>query len=141
MHLANTRNVNVGRATFRASLEREHDDLVIVAINHTAPSLDYLLHVIKYDSTHGTCRHSKDLSITEDGNLKFRDRKIFLISERDPTKIDWKKLGAEYVIEATGKMLTMESAGKHVASGAKKVIISAPSKYAVPPLKDTWASG
>lgn len=99
-----------------------------MAINHTAPSLDYLLHVIRYDSTHGTCKHSKDLSITDDGHLQFKDRKITLFSTRDPLEIDWKSAGAEYIIEATGKMTTKETASKHIAAGAKKVIISAPSK-------------
>lgn len=136
----------VGRTAFRASLER--DDLLgllpglqlqrenklmrmlyltVVAINHTAPSLEYLLHSIKYDSTHGTCRHSSDLSI-EDDNLVFRGRKIILFSQRDPLKLDWKSTGAEYVVESTGKMCTTELAYQHVTAGAKKVVISAPAK-------------
>ena len=101
----------------------------VVAINHTAPSLSYLLHSIRYDSTHGTCAHADELSI-EDGALYFRDRRIALFSERDPTKIDWQAVGAEYIIESTGKMLTVDLAMQHVASGAKKVVISAPSKDA-----------
>lgn len=103
--------------------------LEVVAINHTAPSLDHLLHGIKYDSTHGICRHSKDLSI-EDGALFFRGRRIALFSQRDPTLIDWKSAGAEYIAECTGKMTTVESARKHIIGGAKKVVISAPSKDA-----------
>ena len=102
-----------------------------MAINHTAPSLDYLLHVIKFDSTHGTCRHAPDLSIA-DGFLVFRGRRIRLFSERNPELIDWKSAGAEYIIESTGKFTTVEGASKHVKSehGAKKVVISAPSKDA-----------
>ncbi|KAK4047685.1 hypothetical protein OIO90_006114 [Microbotryomycetes sp. JL221] len=117
----------IGRATFRASLERE--DLQVVAINHTVPALDYLLHVIRYDSTHGVCKQTQDLSIDGD-DLVYKGRRIKLFSERDPTKIDWKSAGAEYIIEATGKMTTVETASKHLHSGARKVIVSAPSKDA-----------
>lgn len=85
--------------------------------------------MIRYDSTHGVCKHSAELAI--DGNdLVYRGRRIKLFSERDPSNIDWKQAGAEYVIEATGKMTTVESARKHIQSGARKVIISAPSKDA-----------
>lgn len=102
----------------------------VVAINHTAPSLDYLLHVIKYDSTHGTCKHAADLSIDEEHQaLVFRGRRITLFSERDLTKLDWSSAGAEYVIESTGKFLTQETASLHVTAGkAKKVVLSAPAK-------------
>ncbi|KAL8287611.1 hypothetical protein RQP46_003469 [Phenoliferia psychrophenolica] len=117
----------IGRAAFRASLDRS--DIQVVAINHTAPSLSYLLHSIRYDSTHGTCRHADELSI-DDGALLFHGRRIALFSERDPTKIDWAAVGAEYIVESTGKMLTVELAMQHVRSGAKKVVISAPSKDA-----------
>ncbi|GAA6018669.1 hypothetical protein JCM10207_009003 [Rhodosporidiobolus poonsookiae] len=119
----------IGRAAFRASLERK--DLQVVAINHTAPSLKYLLHSILWDSTHGPCKHAADLAIDEETNsLVFRGRRIALSSERDPTKLDWAASGAEYVIESTGKMLTVETASQHVQAGARKVIISAPSKDA-----------
>ncbi|ODO03586.1 glyceraldehyde-3-phosphate dehydrogenase, type I [Cryptococcus wingfieldii CBS 7118] len=117
----------IGRAAFRASLERT--DLIVVAINHTAPSIDYLLHAIKYDSTHGTSRHAADLSIKDDA-LYFKDRRIELFSQRDPLRLYWKAAGAEYVVESTGKMTTVETAGAHLKSGAKKVVISAPSKDA-----------
>ncbi|KAM0751671.1 putative glyceraldehyde 3-phosphate dehydrogenase [Meredithblackwellia eburnea MCA 4105] len=117
----------IGRAAFRASLDRS--DILVVAINHTAPSLEYLLHAIKYDSTHGTCRHADELSI-RDGSLFYREHKIALFSQRDPSLIDWGSVGADYIIESTGKMLTIESASQHIKSGAKKVVISAPSKDA-----------
>ncbi|ADV23759.1 glyceraldehyde-3-phosphate dehydrogenase, type I [Cryptococcus gattii Ru294] len=117
----------IGRAAFRASLER--DDLIVVAINHTAPSIDYLLHAIKYDSTHGTSRHANDLSI-KDGALYYKDRRIELFSQRDPLLLDWKSAGVEYVVESTGKMTTVATAGAHIKSGARKVVISAPSKDA-----------
>lgn len=98
-----------------------------MAINHTAPSLEYLLHAIRYDSTHGPCKHSKDLAIVDD-HLVFRGRKIVLFSQRDPLKIDWASAGAEYIVESTGKMTTYDLAHQHVTSGAKKVVISAPAK-------------
>lgn len=126
-HLANQHLYYSGRASFRASLDRE--DLLVVAINHTAPSLDYLLHVIRYDSTHGTTKHFDSLTI-EDGNLVYKGRKITLFSQRDPALIDWKSAGAEYIIESTGKFTTLETARKHLHpnGGGKKVVISAPSK-------------
>ncbi|KAM0747913.1 putative glyceraldehyde 3-phosphate dehydrogenase [Meredithblackwellia eburnea MCA 4105] len=119
----------IGRAVFRASLDR--DDLIVVAINHTAPSLEHLLHAIIHDTTHGPCHHRSSLSI-KDGFLYFRDRKIHLTSERDPANLDWEKNGgAEYIVEATGKMTTVALAERHVKEAkAKKVVISAPSKDA-----------
>ncbi|KAI5478412.1 glyceraldehyde-3-phosphate dehydrogenase, type I [Pseudohyphozyma bogoriensis] len=147
----------IGRASFRASLDRTdlvgepsfpfgsgaagavglHADVFlirppsVVAINHTAPSLDYLLHAIKYDSTHGTCKHADKLAIV-DGALVFDGtHRIELFSERDPTKLDWSKSGAEYIIESTGKMTTVELASQHIhAAKGRKVVISAPSKDA-----------
>ncbi|GAA5986964.1 hypothetical protein JCM11641_002269 [Rhodosporidiobolus odoratus] len=119
----------IGRAAFRASLERE--DLEVVAINHTAPSLRYFLHSCLYDSTHGRCKFAANLRIDEESqSLFFEDRKIKLFSERDPLKLQWNGAGAEYIIEATGKMLTVEAASQHIKSGARKVVISAPSKDA-----------
>ncbi|KAL7419472.1 hypothetical protein Q5752_006310 [Cryptotrichosporon argae] len=117
----------IGRAAFRASLDR--DDLIVTAINHTAPTADYLLYAIKYDSTHGPCRHADALSV-RDGALYVGERRVELFSERDPAKLDWAAAGVEYVVEATGKMTTTATAGAHLASGARKVVISAPSKDA-----------
>ncbi|NXD32660.1 G3P dehydrogenase, partial [Spelaeornis formosus] len=103
----------IGRAAFRASLDR--DDLLVVAINHTAPNLRTLLYSIHYDSTHGRLKHADDLTLDEDKLcLVFRGRRIRLFSERDPTKLDWAGAGAEYIIEATGKMLTTPSASQHL---------------------------
>lgn len=108
----------------RALVQSHH---TVVAINHTAPSIDYLLHAIKYDSTHGTSRHANDLSI-KDGALYYKDRRIELFSQRDPLLLDWKSAGVEYVVESTGKMTTVATASAHIKSGARKVVISAPSK-------------
>ncbi|GAA6040986.1 hypothetical protein JCM8097_000525 [Rhodosporidiobolus ruineniae] len=119
----------IGRAVFRASLDR--DDLQVVHINHTAPTTKHLLRSILFDSTHGPLRHSADLSASDSGDaLYFRGRRITLSSTRDPSQLNWAEYGAEYVVESTGKMLTVESASQHLQSGAKKVVISAPSKDA-----------
>ncbi|POY74224.1 putative Glyceraldehyde-3-phosphate dehydrogenase (phosphorylating) [Rhodotorula taiwanensis] len=119
----------IGRAVFRASLNR--DDLDVVAINHTAPNLKTLLYSIHYDSTHGRLAQAAELTLDEASNsLVFRGRKIALFSERDPLKLDWASVGAEYIVEATGKMLTTPTASQHLRAGAKKVVISAPAKDA-----------
>ncbi|KWU43047.1 glyceraldehyde-3-phosphate dehydrogenase [Rhodotorula sp. JG-1b] len=119
----------IGRAVFRASLNR--DDLEVVAVNHTAPNLKTLLYSIHYDSTHGRLPDAQDLTVDEANNcLVFRGRRIVLFSQRDPLKLDWAAAGAEYIVEATGKMLTTETASQHLQAGAKKVVISAPAKDA-----------
>lgn len=124
------RAIWLGCETSLAALADLSGAAPVVAINHTAPTLDYLLHVIRYDSTHGTSPHADELSI-EDGALLFRGRRIALFSERDPTLIDWSSVGAEYIVESTGKMKTVALGRQHIDSGkAKKVIISAPSKDA-----------
>ncbi|BGP37565.1 hypothetical protein JCM10450v2_001480 [Rhodotorula kratochvilovae] len=117
----------IGRAVFRASLVR--DDLEVVAINHTAPNLKTLLYSIHYDSTHGCLPNSADLTIDEADNcLYWRGRRIQLFSERDPLKLDWRGVGAEYIAECTGKLLTTTLAMQHIEAGARKVVMSAPAK-------------
>lgn len=111
------------------------DSLPVVAINHTAPTTEALLHALQYDSTHGRNLHFDRLSIGIDPSgvkyLCFDGEKIFLSSERDPLKLQWNLSGAEYVLECTGKLTTKEAAYVHIeVGGAKKVIISAPSKDA-----------
>lgn len=138
-----------GRTAFRASLARtdcqgelalalafsrgwSDFDLPVVAINHTAPSLEQLVHVITYDTTHGRLVHPDLIRISDDRQaLLVGDRRIILFSTRNPAEIDWASAGAEYVVESTGKMTTMETARVHIdKGGAKRVIISAPSKDA-----------
>ncbi|GAA6052481.1 hypothetical protein JCM3770_001133 [Rhodotorula araucariae] len=119
----------IGRAVFRASLVR--DDLEVVAINHTAPNLKTLLYSIHYDSTHGRLPYAEELTLDEEGNcLYWRGRRIRLFSERDPLKLDWKSVGAEYIAECTGKLLTTPLASQHIQAGARKVVMSAPAKDA-----------
>lgn len=134
----------IGRALFRLCLER--DDLNLVAVNHTAASIEHLLTAIRHDSTHGPCHHARDISVApadHPGMLKpteinpnpsallYKGRLIHLFSQRDPANLDWSSVGAEYIMESTGKMTTVEKAGAHInLAKGKKVIISAPSKDA-----------
>ncbi|ORX36207.1 hypothetical protein BD324DRAFT_642450 [Kockovaella imperatae] len=113
-------NVRSGRALFRLCLVR--DDIRLVAINHTALSLEHLFNAIRHDSTHGPCIAARDLP------LEYHGRVIHLFSQRDPHKLDWKLAGAEYIFESTGKMTREAQARVHIDhGGAKKVVISAPS--------------
>ncbi|WVR04883.1 glyceraldehyde-3-phosphate dehydrogenase, type I [Kwoniella sp. DSM 27419] len=133
----------IGRALLRILLER--DDLSLVALNHTATSLEHLMTAIMFDSTHGRFRLGEDLSICPDDHpsllpatennphpsaLLYKGRLIHLFSQRDATKLDWSSAGADYILESTGKMTTTEKAAVHIQSGAKKVVISAPSSDA-----------
>jgi glyceraldehyde 3-phosphate dehydrogenase len=131
-----------GRALFRLGLQR--NDINLVAVNHTALSLEHLLTAIRHDSTHGACPLSREITIAPSDHphllqptpnnptptgLLFRGRIIHLFSQRDASLLDWKSAGAEYIMESTGKMTTRDKANVHIkAGGARKVIISAPSK-------------
>jgi glyceraldehyde 3-phosphate dehydrogenase len=111
----------IGRLVLRAALEKE---LNVVAINDPFIELDAMVYMFKYDSTHG--RFKGEVS-TKDGNLVINGKVINVFSERDPTKIPWGSVNVDYVVESTGVFTTKETASKHHAGGAKKVIISAPS--------------
>ncbi|KAL3419264.1 glyceraldehyde-3-phosphate dehydrogenase [Phlyctema vagabunda] len=124
----------IGRVAFRASLLR--DDITVVAINHTCASVDDVIHQISFDSTHGPLSksqnfHTGDIVAIDEQSLAVRGNVVRLISERNPANINWKALGAEYVIESTGKFTTTALAEAHTKlGGAKRVLISAPSKDA-----------
>lgn len=111
----------IGRLVLRASLERGGQ---VVAINDPFISLDYMVYMFKYDSTHG--RFKGEVK-AEGGVLVVNGNKIAVFQERDPKIIPWGKAGAEYVVESTGVFTTIEKASAHLEGGAKKVIISAPS--------------
>lgn len=121
-----------GRVVFRASLIR--DDIIVVAINHTCATVDDVIHQICYDSTHGPLTRTAgfrnmDIFAIDEHTLSVRGNTVHLFSERDPTKINWKRAGADYVVESTGKFTTRAAANAHIEhGGAKKVLISAPSK-------------
>ncbi len=111
----------IGRLVLRASVE--HKDIDIVAINSTYPT-DYMVYMMKYDTVHG--KWDAELSCTEN-SITINGKEIPVMSDRDPANLDWGKYGVEYLIEATGKFKTIAKANEHIKSGAKKVVITAPS--------------
>jgi len=116
----------IGRMVFRASVGR--DDVEVVGINDLL-GVDYLAYMLKYDSVHG--RFKGDVAV-EDGHLVVNGQKIRVSAERDPANLKWDEVEAEVVVESTGFFLTDETARKHIEAGAKKVVLSAPSKDATP---------
>ena len=118
----------IGRCVFRAAVENFGDDIEIVGINDLLEP-DYLAYMLKYDSVHG--RFSGDVKV-EGGNLVVNGKAIRLTAERDPANLKWGELDVDVVIESTGLFLTKETAQKHLAAGARKVIMSAPSKDDTP---------
>ncbi len=111
----------IGRITFRVMLEREN--IEVVAINDLTDSRT-LAHLLKYDSVHGIIK--ADIKVGEK-SIIVNGKKITIFSEKDPANLPWKALNIDVVIESTGFFLDKESVGKHIAAGAKKVIISAPA--------------
>ncbi|CAM1344469.1 type I glyceraldehyde-3-phosphate dehydrogenase [Tenacibaculum amylolyticum] len=114
----------IGRLAFRSAIQR--DNIQIVAINDLL-DVDYLAYLLKYDSVHGRFNGTVDV---KDGNLVVNGQTIRITAERNPENLKWDEVGAEYIIESTGFFLTKEKAELHIKGGAKKVIISAPSKDA-----------
>jgi len=118
----------IGRNVLRAAVQNFGSDIEIVAINDLLEP-DYLAYMLQYDSVHG--RFKGEIAV-KDGALVINGKKIRLTQERDPANLKWADVGADVVIESTGLFLDKESATKHLAAGAKKVIISAPSKDDTP---------
>ncbi len=116
----------IGRLVFRAAVNRPN--VQIVGINDLI-DVDYMAYMLKYDSTHG--RFDGEVAV-KDGQLVVNGKSIRVTSERDPANLKWGDVGAEYVVESTGLFLTKDSAKGHIAAGAKKVIMSAPSKDDTP---------
>ncbi|MBK9625915.1 MAG: type I glyceraldehyde-3-phosphate dehydrogenase [Rhodocyclaceae bacterium] len=117
----------IGRMVFRAAV-KDFSDIEVVGINDLLEP-DYLAYMLKYDSVHG--RFKGDISV--DGNtLIVNGKRIRLTAVKDPSELKWGEVGADIVIEATGLFLTKETAEKHLTAGAKKVIMSAPSKDDTP---------
>ena len=117
----------IGRMVFRAAVQN-FSDIEVVGINDLLEP-DYLAYMLKYDSVHG--RFNGEVSV-EGNHLIVNGRKIRLTQERDPSDLKWNEVGADIVIEATGLFLDKASAEKHLAAGAKKVLMSAPSKDDTP---------
>jgi glyceraldehyde 3-phosphate dehydrogenase len=117
----------IGRMVFRAAI-KDFSDIEIVGINDLLEP-DYLAYMLKYDSVHG--RFKGDISV-EGNTLVVNGKKIRLTAVKDPSELKWNEVGADVVVESTGLFLTKETAAKHIAAGAKKVIMSAPSKDDTP---------
>jgi glyceraldehyde 3-phosphate dehydrogenase len=113
----------IGRAVMRSAIERDAD-LEIVAVNDVADAAT-LAHLLTLDSVYGRFCHPV---AAEDDRLVVGDRSIHVLSERDPAALPWARLGADVVIEATGKFRTRAHAVSHLEAGARKVILSAPAK-------------
>jgi len=118
----------IGRNVLRAAVQNFGKDIQVVGINDLLEP-DYLAYMLKHDSVHG--RFDGDVKV-EDGNLVVNGQRIRLTAERDPANLKWNEVDADVVIESTGLFLTAEAAQKHLDAGAKKVILSAPSKDATP---------
>lgn len=116
----------IGRLVFRRSVQLEQFE--VVGINDLL-DVDYIAYMLKYDSTHGQFKGTVEV---KDGKLIVNGKTIRVTSERDPKNLKWDEVGAEYVLECTGLFLTDEKARAHIEAGAKKVVLSAPSKDATP---------
>ena len=116
----------IGSLVFGVAIERE--DIEIVGINDLI-DVDYLAYILKYDSVHG--KFNGEVKV-ENGHLVVNGQKIRVTAEKDPANLKWDEVGADIVIEATGLFLTKETAGKHIEAGAKKVVLTGPSKDDTP---------
>ena len=116
----------IGRLVFRVAAERS--DIQVVGINDLV-DVEYMAYMLKYDSTHGRFKGTVEVKA---GKLIVNGNDIRVTAERNPADLKWNEVGADYVIESTGLFLTKESAQGHIDAGAKKVIMSAPSKDDTP---------
>lgn len=115
----------IGKLTFQAALEK--DEVEVVAVNDPFITADYMAYMLKYDTIHG--RFKGDVR-GEEGKLVVNGKEIKVYNEMDPKNIPWGQDGVDYVLECSGVFTTLEKAQAHIDAGAKKVIISAPSKDA-----------
>ena len=118
----------IGRLVFRAAVQNFSNDIEIVGINDLLEP-EYLAYMLKYDSVHG--KFEADVKV-DGSNLIVNGKKIRLTAEKNPADLKWNEVGADVVVESTGLFLTKELAGAHIQAGAKKVIMSAPSKDDTP---------
>ena len=116
----------IGRLVFRAMTER--DNIEVVGINDLIDA-EYMAYMLKYDSVHGTF---KGEVAVQGNNLVVNGKTIRVTAEKDPNNLKWNEVGAEYIVESTGLFLTKDAAQAHINAGAKKVILSAPSKDDTP---------
>ena len=116
----------IGRLVFRAAMAK--DNVEIVGINDLI-SVDYMAYMLRYDTMHGQYKGSIEV---KDGALVVNGHSIRVTAEKDPANLKWNEVGAEYVVESTGLFLTKEKAEAHIKAGAKRVVMSAPSKDDTP---------
>ena len=116
----------IGRMVFRATVN--HPDIEIVGINDLCPA-DYLAYMLKFDTMHGAFEGTVEAT---ENSIIVNGKEIPIFAERNPADLPWGKVGAEYVVESTGLFLTQEKAQGHIDAGAKKVVMSAPSKDDTP---------
>ena len=116
----------IGRLVFRVLTERENFE--VVGINDLVDA-DYLAYMLKFDSVHGAFKGEVTV---EGNNLIVNGKTIRITAEKDPANLKWNEVGAEFVVEATGIFMTKDTAGKHIEAGAKKVILTGPSKDDTP---------
>ena len=116
----------IGRFVFRAACER--NDIEVVGINDLI-DVEYMAYMLKYDSTHGRFNGTVEI---KDGQLVVNGKTIRVTSERDPADLKWADINVDVVVEGTGLFLTDEKARKHIEAGAKKVVMTGPSKDATP---------
>ncbi|HBF87676.1 MAG TPA: type I glyceraldehyde-3-phosphate dehydrogenase [Bacteroidales bacterium] len=116
----------IGRLAFRAAMER--NDMEIVGINDLI-DVEYMSYMLRYDSIHGRFNGTVEV---KNGHLVVNGKTIRVTAEKDPANLKWNEVGAEYVLESTGLFLTKEKAEGHLKAGAKKVVMSAPSKDDTP---------
>ena len=116
----------IGRLVFRAAQKR--NDILVVGINDLI-DVEYMAYMLKYDTVHGQFDGTIEV---KDGKLVVNGNAIRVTSEKDPANLKWDEVGAEYVVESTGLFLTQEKAEAHIKAGAKRVIMSAPSKDDTP---------
>ena len=116
----------IGRLVFRAAMTR--NDIEIVGINDLI-DVDYMVYMLKYDTMHGRFNGTVE---AKDGKLVVNGQAIRVTAEKDPANLKWDEVGAEYVVESTGLFLTKEKAEAHIKAGAKRVVMSAPSKDDTP---------
>ncbi|EML0425607.1 type I glyceraldehyde-3-phosphate dehydrogenase [Vibrio parahaemolyticus] len=116
----------IGRFVFRAAQERA--DIEVVGINDLI-DVEYMAYMLKYDSTHGRFNGTVEV---ESGNLIVNGKTVRVTAERNPADLKWDEIGVDVVAEATGLFLTDETARKHIEAGAKKVVLTGPSKDATP---------
>ncbi|XP_074278726.1 glyceraldehyde-3-phosphate dehydrogenase, cytosolic-like [Silene latifolia] len=117
----------IGRLVARVILQR--DDCELVAVNDPFITTEYMTYMFKYDSVHGQWKHH-DIKVKDEKTLLFGEKSVTVFGNRNPEEIPWGQTGADYVVESTGVFTDKDKAAAHLKGGAKKVIISAPSKDA-----------